>query len=76
MGRPRVLTLLLRNAPAIDATGLVALRDVVRRTREDGTLLLLSDVHAQPMPAIGRFGTRSRPCSASADSFRSPESPP
>jgi SulP family sulfate permease len=54
MGKPRVLILRLRNVPAIDATGLHALRDVVHRSRRDGTLVLLSDVHAQPMMALGR----------------------
>jgi SulP family sulfate permease len=28
----------------------------VRRTRKDGTLVLLSDVHAQPLVALGRSG--------------------
>ena len=56
MGKPRVLVLRMRNVPAIDATGMNALRDVVRRTRKDGTLVLLSDVHVQPMMAIGRSG--------------------
>ncbi|HJR41390.1 MAG TPA: sulfate permease [Gemmatimonadaceae bacterium] len=54
MGTPRVLILRMRNVPAIDATGLHALRDVVHRSRKDGTLVLLSDVHAQPMIALGR----------------------
>ncbi len=44
----------MRNVPAIDSTGLHALRDVVSRTRRDGTLVLLSDVHAQPMAALER----------------------
>ncbi|HEU4628616.1 MAG TPA: SulP family inorganic anion transporter [Gemmatimonadaceae bacterium] len=52
--KPRVLILRLRAVPAIDSTGLRALTDVVRRSRGDGTLVLLSDVHAQPMIAIGR----------------------
>jgi SulP family sulfate permease len=56
MGRPRVLILRLRNVPAIDATGMNALRDVVHRTRRDKTIVLLSDVHAQPMIAMGRSG--------------------
>jgi SulP family sulfate permease len=30
--------------------------DVVRRTRRDGTIALLSDVHAQPLVALGRSG--------------------
>jgi SulP family sulfate permease len=56
MKKPRVLILRMRNVPAIDATGMHALRDVVRRTRRDGTLVLLSDVHAQPLVALGRSG--------------------
>lgn len=56
MGTPRVLILRLRNVPAIDATGMHTLADVVRRSRQDGTLVLLSDVHAQPMMAFGRSG--------------------
>ena len=40
--------------PAIDSTGLHALKDVVHRTRRDGTLVLLSDVHTQPLVALGR----------------------
>ena len=31
-------------------------RDLVRRTRRDGTLVLFSDVHAQPLLALGRSG--------------------
>ena len=56
MGKPRVLILRLRNVPAIDSTGMHALIDVVHRTRRDGTLVLLSEVHAQPMMALGRSG--------------------
>ena len=55
-GKPKVLILRMRNVPAIDATGMAALMDVVRRSRRDGTLVLLSDVHAQPMMALGRSG--------------------
>lgn len=51
---PKVLIIRLRNVPAIDSTGLNAFKDLVRRTRHDGTLVLLSDVHAQPMVALGR----------------------
>jgi SulP family sulfate permease len=56
LGKPKVLILRMRNVPVIDATGLAALRDVVRRTRKDGTLVLLSDVHAQPIMALDRSG--------------------
>jgi SulP family sulfate permease len=51
---PRVLILRMRNVPAIDATGLHALGDLERRFRAKGTLVLLSDVHAQPLLALGR----------------------
>lgn len=52
--KPRVLIIRMRAVPAIDATGMSALRDVVHRSRKDGTLVLLSDVHAQPLIALGR----------------------
>jgi SulP family sulfate permease len=52
--KPKVLIIRMRNVPAIDSTGMRALADVVRRTRKDGTLVLLSDVHAQPLVALGR----------------------
>lgn len=51
-GKPRVLIIRLRNVPVIDSTGLHMLRDLARRSRSDGTQLLLSDVHAQPMFAL------------------------
>jgi len=52
--KPRVLIIRMRDVPAIDATGLHALRELARRYRGEGTLLLLSDVHAQPMFALVR----------------------
>jgi SulP family sulfate permease len=51
---PRVLILRMRNVPAMDSTGLNALRDVVTRFRQAGTRVILSDVHAQPMVALRR----------------------
>lgn len=56
-GKPKVLILRLRHVPAIDSTGLHALRDVVGRSRNEGTLVILSDVHAQPVVALERSGT-------------------
>jgi len=53
-GKPAVLVLLMRNVPAIDSTGLVALRDVIRRFRQGGTRVILAGVHAQPMAVISR----------------------
>ena len=55
-GKPKALILRLRHVPAIDSTGLHALRDVVRRSRQEGTLVILSDVHAQPVVALERAG--------------------
>ena len=52
--KPKVLIIRMRNVPAIDSTGLHALKDVVHRARKDGTLLLISDIHTQPLMALGR----------------------
>jgi SulP family sulfate permease len=51
---PRVLIIRMRNVPAMDSTGLNALRDVVGRFRRAGSRVILSDVHAQPMVALRR----------------------
>ncbi|OLE61482.1 MAG: sodium-independent anion transporter [Gemmatimonadetes bacterium 13_1_20CM_2_70_10] len=55
-GKPKVLILRMRHVPAIDSTGLHALRDLVRRSRQEGTLVILADVHAQPIVALERSG--------------------
>jgi sulfate permease, SulP family len=52
--KPKVLIIRMRNVPAIDSTAMHALRDLIRRTRRDGTFVLLSDVHSQPLIALGR----------------------
>jgi sulfate permease, SulP family len=54
--RPRVVILRMRHVMAIDATGLHALEDVQNRLRQQGTTLLLSGVHAQPLAAMTRAG--------------------
>jgi sulfate permease, SulP family len=54
--KPKVLIIRMRNVPAIDSTAIHALRDLIRRTRKDRTMVLLSDVHAQPLIALGRSG--------------------
>ncbi len=54
--RPRVLVIRMRNVPAIDSTAMHALKDLVRRTRAEGTQVVLSDVHSQPLIALGRSG--------------------
>lgn len=54
--RRKVLIIRMRNVPAIDSTGMHALREVVARSRSDGVRVLLSDVHAQPLIAMERAG--------------------
>jgi len=52
--KPKVLIIRLRDVPLIDSSGLHALHELARACKRDGTLLLLSDVHAQPMFALVR----------------------
>jgi SulP family sulfate permease len=51
-GKPRVLIIRMRDVLALDSTGMHALRDVVLRSRRDGTAVLLADVHMQPLVAL------------------------
>jgi len=53
---PKVLILRLRHVPAIDATGLRALEEMVDSTRRTGTLLLISGIHKQPAAALKKAG--------------------
>ena len=53
-GKPKVLIIRMRRVPAMDATGLHALTDVVHRSRRDGTMVLLSEIQAQPLEALRR----------------------
>ncbi|HET8713584.1 MAG TPA: sulfate permease [Gemmatimonadales bacterium] len=55
-GKPKVLIIRMRHVPAIDSTGLHALRELFIRSRREGTLVVLSDVHAQPVVALERSG--------------------
>lgn len=52
--RPRVMIIRMRHVPAIDSTGIHVLRELAQRSKHEGTLLLLADVHAQPMFALAR----------------------
>ncbi len=54
--KPKVLILRLRSVLSLDATALRALEDVYGRTRREGTVLLLSGVHAQPLIVMERSG--------------------
>ena len=50
--KPKVLIIRMRHVLALDSTGMHALKDVVHRSRKDGTIVLLSDVHMQPLVAL------------------------
>lgn len=53
IGRPpKVLIIRMRSVLALDSTGMHALKDVVHRSRKEGTLVVLSDVHMQPLVAL------------------------
>jgi SulP family sulfate permease len=54
--KPKVLIIRMRRVPAIDSTGLNVLRDMIRRTRHDRTLVVVSELQNQPLAAIRRSG--------------------
>ena len=54
--RPKVLIIRLKNVPAIDSSGLHTLTEIVHRSRKDGILVLLADLHAQPMVVLTNSG--------------------
>jgi SulP family sulfate permease len=53
---PKIFILRMRRVNAIDATGLHALDEFRGKCLKQGTRLLLSGVHAQPMFAMGKYG--------------------
>lgn len=50
--KPKVLIIRMRDVSLLDGTGLRALRDVVRRSHTERTLVLIAEIHAQPMAAL------------------------
>lgn len=56
--KPKVLILRMRDVSLLDSTGIRALRDVIGRSRKDRTLVLISEVHAQPAIALERSGLK------------------
>ncbi len=49
---PKVFILRMRRVPAVDASGIHALEEFLDKCRRQGTVLLLSGVHAQPLIAF------------------------
>lgn len=52
--RPRVLVIRMRGVSLLDATAIRALRDVLRRSRERRTLVLLTELQPGPLEALRR----------------------
>ncbi|MBV6520240.1 MAG: C4-dicarboxylic acid transporter DauA [Gemmatimonadaceae bacterium] len=52
--KPKVLIIRMRDVSFLDSTGLRALRDVVRRGQRDRTLVLVAEIHAQPLLVVER----------------------
>ena len=53
---PRVLIIRIRNVPAVDATGIHVMRQLYHQCKKDGTLLVFSGVHSQPLIVFERSG--------------------
>lgn len=54
--KPKILILRMRSVSSIDAAGINMIEDLLNRCKADGTQLLLSGVHAQPVVALTRAG--------------------
>ena len=50
--QPWVIIIRMRDVSVLDSLGLHALQEVVRRFRRDRTVVLLAEVHAQPLAVI------------------------
>jgi sulfate permease, SulP family len=53
---PKVLIIRMRNVPAIDGTGIHALEEVYHESIKNGTQLVLSGVHTQPLITLEQSG--------------------
>jgi extradiol dioxygenase family protein/anti-anti-sigma regulatory factor len=54
--KPRVLIIRLRHVPALDATGIHALKRVIDDARRNGTRVVLAELQPQPFRALDRAG--------------------
>lgn len=53
---PKVRIIRMRNVPAIDATGLHTLEEFYKDSKKQGTTIVLSGVHTQPLYAMTQAG--------------------
>jgi SulP family sulfate permease len=58
--KPKILILRMRSVSSIDAAGINMIEDLLKRCKSEGTQLLLSGVHAQPVVALTRAGVLSQ----------------
>lgn len=56
----KVLILVLKNVPAIDATGIVTIEEIYEDCNKNNSVLILSGIHAQPLFAATRSGLISK----------------
>ena len=55
-GKPKVFILHICNVPAMDASGIHELLDLRRKCPREGSTLVLSEIHTQPLFALDRSG--------------------
>lgn len=53
---PKILILRMRQVPSIDAAGVQMIEGLLAKCRAEGTQLLLSGVHSQPIVALSKSG--------------------
>ncbi len=53
---PKILILRMRQVPSIDAAGIQMIEGLLPKCRSEGTQLLLSGVHSQPIVALSKSG--------------------
>jgi SulP family sulfate permease len=56
----RVVILRMRNVPVMDATGVNALEELLRRAEKDNTTILFTGVRSQPLKVMKKFGLVDR----------------
>ena len=56
---PKIRVIRMRNVPAVDATGIHALKEEFHNSKKHGIVFILSDVHTQPLIALERSGLLS-----------------
>jgi SulP family sulfate permease len=54
--QPRVRIIRMRDVPAIDSTGLHVLEEVYEDCHKQNVALIISEIHAQPLAALGHSG--------------------